>query len=106
MGRSVKGEGRRRGRSKKRENQENLNAKPFLDPDPASPSLDELDPGGKGEATARAAEEVVSFIASSATLSSSLSRSWSKVGDVCLSSRSSLNAGNVYSVQCFHCLLR
>ncbi|RWV79465.1 hypothetical protein GW17_00059402 [Ensete ventricosum] len=65
MGRSVKGEGRRRGRSKKRENRENLDAKPFLDPDPASPSLDELDPGGKGEATARAAEEVVSFIASS-----------------------------------------
>ncbi|RWW11481.1 hypothetical protein BHE74_00031692 [Ensete ventricosum] len=46
------------GPSKKRENWENLNAKPFLDPDP----------GGNNEAMARTAEEAVSFIASSATL--------------------------------------
>ncbi|RRT75547.1 hypothetical protein B296_00031114 [Ensete ventricosum] len=66
--RSVKGEGRRRGRLKKRENQENLDAKPFLDPDPASPSLDNPNPGGNDEAIARAAEEAVSFVALSVTL--------------------------------------
>ncbi|RRT82523.1 hypothetical protein B296_00019814 [Ensete ventricosum] len=43
--RSVEGEGRRRGHSKKREkkkeNRENLDSKPFLDPDPMPPSLDD-----------------------------------------------------------------
>ncbi|RZR91732.1 hypothetical protein BHM03_00019909 [Ensete ventricosum] len=66
--RSVKGEGRRRGCLKKRENQENLDAKPFLDLDPASPSLDNPNPGGNDEEIARAAEEAVSFVASSVTL--------------------------------------
>ncbi|RZS24427.1 hypothetical protein BHM03_00057496, partial [Ensete ventricosum] len=67
--RSVEGEGRR-GRLKKKGNWENLDAKPVLDLDPglAPPSLDNPDPGGNGEATARAAEEVVSFIASYVTL--------------------------------------
>ncbi|RZS17059.1 hypothetical protein BHM03_00049167, partial [Ensete ventricosum] len=52
--RSIEGDGRRRrGHLKKREkedNRENLDAKPFLDPDLASPSLDDPDPRGNGEA--------------------------------------------------------
>ncbi|RZS23493.1 hypothetical protein BHM03_00056443 [Ensete ventricosum] len=43
----------RRGRSKKRENQENLDVNlfptPFLYPDSTSPSLDDPDPGGNNE---------------------------------------------------------
>ncbi|RWW35715.1 hypothetical protein BHE74_00059314 [Ensete ventricosum] len=62
---SVEGEGRRRrGREKKKENRENLDVKPFLNPDLAPPSLDDPDPRGNGEATARATEEAVSFITS------------------------------------------
>ncbi|THU43931.1 hypothetical protein C4D60_Mb02t02050 [Musa balbisiana] len=68
---------------------------PFLNPDPVPPSLDDPDPRGNGEesrkeedleargsgeATARAAEEAASFIASSATLWPSSSP---KAGDVC-----------------------
>ncbi|RWW29537.1 hypothetical protein BHE74_00041714 [Ensete ventricosum] len=68
-GRSVEGEGRRRGCSKKeKENRENLDANPFVDPDPTLPSLDDPDPKGNSEAATRATEEVVFFIASSATL--------------------------------------
>ncbi|RWW33672.1 hypothetical protein BHE74_00020475 [Ensete ventricosum] len=49
-GKSVEEEGRRRkGRSKKRENWENLDAKPFFNPDPTPPSLDDPDPGGNSE---------------------------------------------------------
>ncbi|RWW43586.1 hypothetical protein BHE74_00050734 [Ensete ventricosum] len=59
---------RRRGRSKKRENRENLDAKPFLGLDSTLPSLDDPDLGGISEVTARATEEVVSFIALPATL--------------------------------------
>ncbi|RZR70724.1 hypothetical protein BHM03_00001164 [Ensete ventricosum] len=61
----------RRGRSKKREkkeNRENLDVKSFIDPDPVLPFVDNPDPGGNGEATARVAEEAISFIASSVTL--------------------------------------
>ncbi|RZR83129.1 hypothetical protein BHM03_00009674 [Ensete ventricosum] len=66
--RSVEGEGRkRRGHLKKRENRENLDAKPFLNPDLALSSLDDPDPGRNNEAMARAAKEAVS-IASSVTL--------------------------------------
>ncbi|RWW33414.1 hypothetical protein GW17_00001879 [Ensete ventricosum] len=46
----------RRGRSKKREkkeNRENLDVKSFIDPDPVLPFVDNPDPGGNGEATAR-----------------------------------------------------
>ncbi|RWW53092.1 hypothetical protein BHE74_00040446 [Ensete ventricosum] len=64
-GRSVEGEGRRRC-SKKRENRENLDVKPFCNPDLVSSSLDDLDLGGNGEVAARV--EAISFIASSATL--------------------------------------
>ncbi|RWW68109.1 hypothetical protein BHE74_00024400 [Ensete ventricosum] len=66
--RSVEGEGRRKRGCSKKENRENLNAKPFLDLDPKPPSLDDLDPRGSSEAMARAMEEAVSFIASPATL--------------------------------------
>ncbi|RWW32900.1 hypothetical protein GW17_00002400 [Ensete ventricosum] len=66
--RSIEGEGRkRRGHLKKRENKENLDVKPFLNPDLALPSLDDPDPGRNNEAMARAAKEAVS-IASSVTL--------------------------------------
>ncbi|RWW28461.1 hypothetical protein GW17_00007057 [Ensete ventricosum] len=57
-----------RGRSKKRANRENLDAKSFLDLDLVLHSLDNLDPGGNGEAAGGAAKEAVSFIASYATL--------------------------------------
>ncbi|RWV82008.1 hypothetical protein GW17_00056531, partial [Ensete ventricosum] len=81
------------------EPQRELVSTPFLDPDSAPPSLDDPDPGGNDkesrkeehleaqgsrEAVAREAEEVVSFIASSATLRpSSFLRSSPKAGDVC-----------------------
>ncbi|RWW54369.1 hypothetical protein BHE74_00039082 [Ensete ventricosum] len=55
-------------KSEKKENQENLDAKSFLNPDLTPPSLDDPDPRGNNEATTGAAEEAVSFIASSATL--------------------------------------
>ncbi|RRT42170.1 hypothetical protein B296_00057322 [Ensete ventricosum] len=57
--RSVEGEGRRRGHSKKWENRENLNAKSFLDPDLTPPSLDDYDPGGNGKVATRAAKEEI-----------------------------------------------
>ncbi|RRT62029.1 hypothetical protein B296_00043721 [Ensete ventricosum] len=91
--RSVKGEGRRRRRRsmrREKENRENLDAKPFLDFDSVPPSLDDSDPRGNGEVAARAAEEAVSFIASSTT--SSL-RFLSNAGDVC-------------GLRHLHCLLR
>ncbi|RZS21492.1 hypothetical protein BHM03_00054137, partial [Ensete ventricosum] len=70
--RSIEGEGRRRrGHSKKREkkeNQEDLDVKPFLDPDLAPPSLEDPDPEGNNKAAARIAEETVSFITSYVTL--------------------------------------
>ncbi|RWW27351.1 hypothetical protein GW17_00008223 [Ensete ventricosum] len=49
-------------------NQENLDAKSFLNPDLTPPSLDDPDPRGNNEATTGAAEKAVSFISSSATL--------------------------------------
>ncbi|RWW74431.1 hypothetical protein BHE74_00017633 [Ensete ventricosum] len=56
--REKEGEGvRRRGRKRIRRTK-----KPVLDPNPASPSLDDPDPGGNGEATTRVVEEAVSFI--------------------------------------------
>ncbi|RWW02954.1 hypothetical protein GW17_00033931 [Ensete ventricosum] len=57
--RSVEGEGRRKGHSKKWENRENLNAKSFLDPDLTPPSLDDYDPGGNGKVATRAAKEEI-----------------------------------------------
>ncbi|RWV97613.1 hypothetical protein GW17_00039588 [Ensete ventricosum] len=62
--REKEGEGvRRRGRKRI-----GRTKKPVLDPNPASPSLDDPDPGGNGEATTRAVEEAVSFIISFGTL--------------------------------------
>ncbi|RWW27054.1 hypothetical protein GW17_00008533 [Ensete ventricosum] len=75
---------------REKENRENLDAKPFLDFDSVPPSFDDSDPGGNGEVAARAAEEAVSFIASSTT--SSL-RFLSNAGDVC-------------GLRHLHCLLR
>ncbi|RRT67480.1 hypothetical protein B296_00039257 [Ensete ventricosum] len=74
---SIEGKGRRghsKKMEKKKDNRENLDTKPFLDLDPVLPSLDDPDPGGNGEAAARAAEEAVSFIALSTTLQLCLRR--------------------------------
>ncbi|RWW07638.1 hypothetical protein GW17_00028971 [Ensete ventricosum] len=101
-GEHVQRRGRRIGKTSRYEADSSSNDQNF-DPDPMPPSLDNPEPGGNDEATTKAAEEAVSFIASSAT-SSSLCSSL-KAKDFCDLHRIPLLSAIATVVRCSCCPL-